>query len=73
MPEFQKLYGPNAAKNPDNVLEQAICQYESCFIMGWDKEGQLDFRASTNLNATDFLYLIERFKFKFLSGDFGKP
>ena len=68
-----KLYGPHAAKNPDNVLEQAIGQYESVFLLGWDKEGKVDFRASLNLDPEDFIYLIERFKFKFMNGDYGQP
>ena len=69
----EKLYGPHAAKNPDNVLEQAIGQYECCFILGWDKNGQLDFRSSTNLDGPEFLYLVEIFKHKFLNGDYGQP
>ena len=57
------------AKNPDKVLEQAKGQLESVFIMGWDKEGYLDFRASTNINKKDILWMIELFKHKLLNDE----
>lgn len=52
----------NAAKNPDNVLEQAKGQYECLFIVGYNQEGELDARSSTNLSRERILWLIEQFK-----------
>lgn len=52
----------NAALNPDNVLEQAKGNYESVVIIGYDKDGYLDGRASTNLTRENILWLVEQFK-----------
>lgn len=57
-----KFYPKNAAENPDAVLEQAVGTYDMVLILGWDKEGFLDARASTNAEPRDLLWLIEQFK-----------
>lgn len=64
-----KFYPRNAADNPDNVLELAVGSYDSVLIIGWDKEGELDCRASTNLaDGGELLWLIEKFKSNLLTG-----
>ena len=63
-----KLYTREAAKDPDAVLEQAIGQYSDVLILGWDKEGFLDPRATLGLKSKDLLWLMEIFKFNLLSG-----
>ena len=70
--EIVKIYPPGSAKNPDSVLEQAIGEYESVFIVGYDKEGNLSARASLNIECSDVLWLIEMFKMKMLRGDYYK-
>lgn len=66
-----EFFPPNAAKDPDNVLKQAIGNYTHVLVIGWDKEGALDARASLNLkDGGDILWLIETVKFKLLSGDY---
>lgn len=70
MSNVTKLYQKNSAENPDNVLEQSIGEYESVLIMGYDKEGYLDIRASTNLTQAQLLWMIERFKHKMINGDY---
>lgn len=70
MDSVAKFYPKDAAKNPDAVLEQAFGKYESVFIVGWDKNGIMDMRASTNMQAKDVLWLIETFKHKLISGDY---
>jgi len=59
------------AKKPDNVLEMAKGGYESLFIIGYDSNGNLDARGSTNMKSTEVLWLIELFKVKLLNGDYG--
>ena len=66
--EIQKFYPADAAKNPDNVLELASGVYETVLILGFDKDGDIDCRASTNLTDRDALWLIEKFKSNMLSG-----
>lgn len=66
-----KLYGPYAAKNPDNVLEQAIGKYKSMLVIGWDIDNNLDIRSTLDLDVGEILELIELFKFKLLRGDYG--
>lgn len=65
-----KFYPKDAADYPDNVLEQAVGCYESVLIIGWDVDGFLDIRSSTNLNTSDILYLVDKFKHKLLNGDY---
>lgn len=67
-----KFYPRDAAKNADNVLEQAVGQYSEVLIIGWDKNGQFDARATLGLkDGADCLWLVEVFKHKLLNGDFG--
>lgn len=72
MDNVTKFYPKDAAKNPDAVLEQAVGEYESVFVIGWDKNGYLDPRASTNLKQEQILWLIETFKMKMLRGDYAE-
>jgi len=66
--EVVKFYPADAAKNPDNVLEQAIGVYEGCIILGWDKQGYLAVRSSTNLTKEMINLILDLFKFRMLAG-----
>ena len=55
-------YIGNAAEEPDNVIKQAIGEYESVFIIGWDKHNKLDARASLNMSDEDVIYLNSSIK-----------
>lgn len=68
MDKVTKFYPKDATDNPDNVLEQAIGEYDSVLIIGYDKDEYLDARASTNLDHSQILWLIEKFKHNMLSG-----
>lgn len=70
MGEVIKFYCNDAAKNPDAVLEQAIGQYDCIFMIGLNKDGSIDPRASLNMGDEQLLYLIESFKFRLLRGDY---
>lgn len=64
-----KFYPKNAADNPNAVLEQAIDQYESILILGWDKDGNLDARSTKNFaDGGEILWLLENFKKNLLDG-----
>lgn len=63
-----RFYPKDAAKEPDNVLEQALGVYSDVLILGWDKEGRFDPRASLDLDKADMLLLIEIFKHNLISG-----
>lgn len=65
-----KFYPKNAAKDPDAVLEQSIGEYENVFIIGWNKDGDIDPRADLGLDGKTILWLIESFKLKLLNGDY---
>lgn len=58
------------AENPDVVLEAAIGAYSKVFVMGVDKEGNLDVRASLNLPYKEVLWLLETFKHNLLAGNY---
>jgi len=66
-----KFYPANAAISADNVLEQAMGRYSEVLIIGWDKDGEFDARATLGLkDGGDALWLVEAFKHKLMSGDF---
>lgn len=72
MAEIKKFYPKNAAQSVDNVLEQAIGEYESAVIVGWNKDGTLDVRASLNLDHKEINWLLSVFKNKLLNGDYSE-
>lgn len=65
-----KFYPKNSALSPDSVLEQAVGQYQDVLILGWNKEGYLDPRATLSLKVSDMLWLIESFKNNLLNGKY---
>lgn len=71
MTDIVKFYPKDAGKDADAVLEQAVGQYSEVLILGWDKDGDLDVRATLGLkDGADLLWLIETFKLKLLKGDY---
>lgn len=71
MSEVVKFYPSNAAKNPDMVLEQAAGVYDQVFVIGYDKHGALEVRASLNFTMRDIFFAMDAFKFRVLNGDYG--
>ena len=68
-----KFYPKNAAVDADNVIEQAMGVFSEVLIIGWDKEGGLDARATLGLkDGGDLLWLIESFKTKLMAGDYSE-
>lgn len=58
------------AHNPDHVLQQAVGDYETVLIIGWDHNGGLDARASTNVDKRECLWLVQQFTHKLMNGDY---
>ena len=54
----------------DTVLNEAVGNYTSVLVIGWDKEGFLDVRSTNNLDQKDCLYLSQMFSNKLLNGDY---
>lgn len=71
MSEVVRFYPVNAARNPDAVLEQAIGVYDQVFIIGYDKNGELDVRASLNFKMREIFFAMDAFKHKVLNGEYG--
>ena len=70
-PSVVKFYPKDAAKSADNVLEQAMGQYDQVLVIGWNKDGDFDARATLGLkDGAECLWLIEVFKHKLMSGVF---
>ena len=66
-----KFYPKDAAKDADAVLEQSLGGFSEVLVIGWDKEGFLDARATLGLkDGGDILWLIESFKTKLMAGDY---
>lgn len=72
MDNIEKLYTSEAAKDPNNVLEQAIDIYQDVFVIGWDKDGELDVRASLGLDMANTLFMLEIFKHRLFRGDYNE-
>jgi len=70
MTNIVKFYPNDTAENPDNVLEQAIGEYDSVLILGWDKDEDMYCRSSTNLSHEQVLWLVTMFKHKLMNGDY---
>lgn len=70
MAKVVKFYPKEAAGKPDNVLEQAVGAYDQVFIIGYDKEGKLDVRSTTNFRLREIFFALEAFKFKVLNGEY---
>lgn len=70
MGEVVKLYPPGAAKNPDAVLEQAVGQYDTVLVLGYDDKGALDVRASTNWKRHEIAFAAQTFLHKLFNGDY---
>jgi hypothetical protein len=70
-PKVVKFYPKDAAKNADNVLEQAMGQYDKVLVIGWDTDGNFDARATLGFkDGAECLWLVEVFKHKLMSGEF---
>jgi hypothetical protein len=71
MSKVVRFYPREAAKDPDLVLEQAIGIYDRVVLVGYNKSGALDVRASLNFSTRDIFFAMETFRFKVLNGDYG--
>ena len=70
MGEVVKLYTAKSDENPDSVLEQCLGEYNDVFVIGFDKDDILDFRATTTLSKERILWMLEQFKYKLMRGDY---
>ena len=66
--EVIKFYPKNAAEKIDNVLEQAVGVFDRAIIIGYDKNGDFDVRASLNFVQMDIIYALDLFKHRLLNG-----
>ena len=64
------LHTSNDVIGADIVVEEAIGVYENVVIIGWNKQEELEVRASLNLSQAEILWLIETFKARLLSGEY---
>ena len=65
MAEITKIHG---GRDPDHVLDCAKGEYQSVVVIGFDHEGELDARASTNLTCAQINWIIDTFKLQLLDG-----
>lgn len=70
MGDIVKFNKEKTAEFPDHVLEKSKGNYKSVFVIGWDNDGILDVRSTTNLDQKEILWMIEVFKNKLLNGDY---
>ena len=71
MDNVTKFYPKGAAKDADNVLEQAMGRYSEVLIIGYGKDGNFDARATLGLkDGGDILWLLETLKFNLMSGEY---
>ncbi len=66
-----KFFPADAYKDPDAILEQAIGVFSEVLIIGWDKSGHMDARATKGLgDGGELLWLIEAFKHNLFTGQY---
>ncbi len=58
------------AKNPDVVLRKAVGKYKKVCVIGMDKNGFLDVRASLNMSVAEIFFGMDEFKHKLLCGEY---
>lgn len=68
MGNVTKFYCKDAAMNPDAVFEQAVGQYSDALILGRNKDGDFDPRASLGMDKKEMLLVIETFKANLING-----
>lgn len=66
-----KFYPSDAAKDADAVLEQAVGEYDEVLVLGTDKEGLFDARATLGLSKEHAIFLMEHFKHHLIAGTYG--
>jgi len=59
-------YIGQANKDPNNVLRQCEDEYQALFVLGFNKEDNMEFHCTHNLTNTQVLWLIENFKAHYL-------
>lgn len=71
MSEVVSLADRRGELSADVMFERASGHFESALILGWGKDGEMDFRSTSNLvDGGELLWLLEKFKHMLLSGDF---
>ena len=66
-------YIGQSAQDPNNILRQSIDDYENVLVLGWDKEGLFNPKASSNLDGKELLWLLEMFKTNLMLGLYSRP
>ena len=56
--------------NPDHVLEAAVGQYDKVVLVGWDKDGNLDFRVGGNMTMAQSMFVLQAVVHKTFNGDY---
>jgi len=62
-----KLYTRKSGSDPDSLLEMAKGEYNKLSVIGINKTGSLEVRATTDMSRSELLWLIEEFKLVLLS------
>lgn len=55
--------------SPDNVLDQAAGAYKEVLVIGFDRDGELDFRCSSNMTNERANWLLDITKTKIVTGN----
>ena len=66
-----KFYSLRAALAPDVVLEHAAGVYDEVLVIGYNKAGELEVRASLNFDMKSIFFALEAFKHQVLNGEYG--
>ena len=62
-----KLHTKKSAEEPDALLEMAKGDFDSVTIIGINKDGHLEARATTNISTAELLYFLEQMKLHLLT------
>ena len=70
MSNIERLYPSNFTEFPDNLLREAMGNYDDLLMLGYNKNGELDIRCSSGIEKAHIVWMIEFFKVKLLRGDY---
>ena len=72
MSNIINFFPNNAAEAPDNVLKQAIGEYNEVLVLGWDKNNEMHCRSTTGLTHEKVLWIVTKFQHKLMNGDYAE-
>lgn len=70
MADIIRLFPPGSARDADAVLEQSMHQFSEVLIIGYNKQGEFEARATLGLSAEAIIFLLQTMQYNIISGQY---